>query len=69
MEEVSVYTISQKGIVLQYQNNRMLALIPHTSKVQLYITVDRIQKYLSREISDIQAASDIDEEHTVILLV
>ena len=46
----------KKGNVLQCQNSRMLALIPHASKILLYIIIDRIQQYLSREISDTQAS-------------
>ena len=34
----------------------MLALIPHTSKMLLYIFVDKIQQYLLRKISDTQVS-------------
>ena len=51
----SVLLPSLKDNALQCQNNRMIALITHASKMLLYITIDRIQQYLSREISDMQA--------------
>ena len=55
MEEVSTYTITQKGDVLQCQNNRMLALIPYASKLLVCIIIDRIQ-HLSRKVSDMHAS-------------
>ena len=46
--------ISKKGNAKKCSNYRTIALISHTSKVMLKILQARLQKYVNRELSDVQ---------------
>ena len=48
--------IPKKGNAKEYSNYRTIALISNTSKVMLKIILARLQQYMNRELSDVQAA-------------
>ena len=48
-------SISKKGNAKDRSNDRTIALISHASKVMLKILPARLQQYVNREISDVQA--------------
>ena len=47
--------IPNKGIAIECSNYRTIALISHASKVMLKILQARLQQYVKRELSDVQA--------------
>ena len=47
--------VPKKGNAKECSNYRTIALISHTSKVMLKILQARLQQYVNRELSDIQA--------------
>ena len=47
--------ISKKGNAKECTNYCTIALIPHASKVMLKILQARLQQYVNRELSDVQA--------------
>ena len=47
--------IPKKGSAKECSNYRTIALISHTSKVMLKILQARLQQYVNRELSDVQA--------------
>ena len=47
--------IPKKGNNKECSNYHTIALISHTSKVMLKILQDRLQKYVNRELPDVQA--------------
>jgi len=47
--------IPKKGNAKECSNNHTIILISHTSKVMLKILQARIQQYVNRELSDVQA--------------
>ena len=47
--------IPKKGSAKECSNYRTIALISHASKVMLKILQARLQQYVNRELSDIQA--------------
>ena len=47
--------IPKKGNAKQCSNYHIIALISHTSKVMLKILQARLQKYVNRELPDVQA--------------
>ena len=47
--------IPKKGNAKERSNDRTIALISHASKVMLKILQARLQQYVNREISDVQA--------------
>ena len=52
----SIYIpIPKKGDARECSNNRTIALISHTSKVLLKIIQSRMEQYVERELSDVQA--------------
>ena len=54
--EKSVFIpIPKKGKAKECSNFGMIALISHASKVMLKILQARIQQYMNRELSDVQA--------------
>ena len=54
--EMSVFTpIPKKGNAKECSNYRTIALISHASKVMLKILQARLQQYVHRELSDVQA--------------
>ena len=55
LEKVSFIPNPKKGSAKEYSNYHMIALISHTSKVMLNILQARLQQYLNRELSDVQA--------------
>ena len=48
-------TIQKKGNAKECSNYHTIALISHTSKVMLKILQARLQQYMNRELSDVQA--------------
>ena len=48
-------------------SNRTIALISHTSKVMLKILQARLQKYMNRELPDVQAGLEMAEEPKIEL--
>ena len=55
-EESSVFTpIPKKGNAKECSNYHTIALISHASKVMLKILQARLQKYVNRELPDVQA--------------
>ena len=54
LEKVS-FPIPKKVNVKECSNYRTTALISHTSKVMLKILQARLQQYMNRELSDVQA--------------
>ena len=55
LEKVSFIPIPKKGNAKECSNYRTVALISHTSKVMLKILQARLQQYVNRELSDVQA--------------
>ena len=55
LEKVIFIPIPKKGNAKESSNYRTIALISHTSKVMLKILQARFQKYMNRELPDIQA--------------
>ena len=55
LEKVSFIPIPKTGNVKECSNYRTIALISHTSKVMLKILQGRLQKYVNRELPDVQA--------------
>jgi len=55
LEEVYIYTHSQKGDSRECQNNRTIALISLTSKVMLKIIQNRMEERANAEIPEVQA--------------
>ena len=55
LEMVSFVPIPKKGNAKECSNYRTVALISHTSKVMLKILQARLQQYMNRELSDVQA--------------
>ena len=54
--EKSVFIpIPKKGNTKECSNYRTVALISHTSKVKLKILQARLQHYINRELTDVQA--------------
>ena len=51
----SVFIPIQKGNAKECSNYRTTALISHASKVMLKILQARLQQYINRELSDVQA--------------
>ena len=47
--------IPKKGNVKECSNDRTITLISHTSKVTLKILQVRLQRYMNRELPDVQA--------------
>ena len=47
--------IIKKGNVKEYSNYLTIILISHASKIMLKILQARIQQYVNRELSDVQA--------------
>ena len=47
--------IPKKGDAKEYSNYHTIALVSHTSKVMLKILQARLQKYVNRELPDVQA--------------
>lgn len=47
--------LPKKGDTRQCQNNRTIALIPHASKIMLYIIAGRMEQYINRELPAEQA--------------
>ena len=56
LEKVSLHSNPKKGNAKVCSNYRSIALISHTSKVMLKILQARLQQYMNRELSDVQAA-------------
>ena len=55
LEKVSFHSNPKEGNAKEWSNYRTLALISHASKVMLKILQARFQKYVNRELPDIQA--------------
>ena len=55
LEMVSFVPIPKKGNAKECSNYRTVALISHTSKVMLKILQARLQQYMNRKLSDVQA--------------
>ena len=54
-EKVRFHSISKKGNAKECSNYCTIALISHTGKVMLKILQARLQKYVNRELPDVQA--------------
>ena len=54
LEKGSFHSIL-KGIAVERSNYRTIALFSHASKVMLKILQARLQQYVNRELSDVQA--------------
>ena len=54
LEKVSFHP-SPKGNAKEYSNYRTIALISHASKVMLKILQARLQQFMNRELTDVQA--------------
>ena len=54
LEKVSLHS-NPKGNAKECSNYRTIALISHASKVMLKILQARLQQYMNRELSDVQA--------------
>ena len=64
----SVFTpIPKKGNTKEYSNYHTIALISHASKVMLKILQARLQQYMNRELSDVQAGFRRGEEPEIKL--
>ena len=48
--------IAKKGNAKECSNYRMIALIPHASKVMLKILQAGLQQYVNRKLPDVQAS-------------
>ena len=55
LEKVSFHSNPKKGSAKEYSNYLTIGLISHTSKVMLKILQARLQKYMNRELPDVQA--------------
>ena len=55
LEKVVFIPIPKKGKAKECSNDLTIALISHASKVILKILQARLQKYMNRELSDVQA--------------
>ena len=55
LEKVSFISIPKKGNAKECSNYHTIALISHASKLMFKILQGRLQQYMNREISDIQA--------------
>ncbi|MFW1989662.1 reverse transcriptase domain-containing protein, partial [Acinetobacter baumannii] len=55
LEKVSFHSNPKKGNAKECSNYRTIALISHASKVMLKILQARLQQYVNRELSDVQA--------------
>ena len=55
LEKVSFHPIPKKGNVKECSSYRTIALISYASKVMLKILQARLQQYVNRELSDVQA--------------
>ena len=55
LENVSFIPIPKKGNAKECSNYRTVALISHAIKVMLKILQGRLQQYMNRELSDLQA--------------
>ena len=55
LEKVSFQPVSKKGNAKECSNYHTIALISHASKVMLKVLQARLQQYVNREISDVQA--------------
>ena len=55
LEKVVFIPIPKKGNAKECSNDHTIALISHASQVMLKILQARLQQYVNRELSDIQA--------------
>ena len=55
LEKVSFHSNPKKGNAKECSNYRTIVLISHASKVMLKILQARLQQYVNRELSDVQA--------------
>ena len=55
LEKVSFIQIPKKGNAKERSNYCTIALISHTSYVMLKILQVKLQQYMNRELSDVQA--------------
>ena len=55
LEKVSCHSNPKTGNAKECSNYRTIALISHASKVMLKILQARLQQYVNRELSDVQA--------------
>ena len=55
LEKVSFHPIPKKGNAKERSNSCTVALISHASKVMLKILQARLQRYMNRELPDLQA--------------
>ena len=55
LEKVRFHPIPKKGNPKECSNYQTVALISHASKVMLKILQARLQQYVNRELSDVQA--------------
>ena len=55
LEKVRFIPIPKKGNAKECSNYRTIALVSHTNKVMLKILQARLQQYVNRELSDVQA--------------
>ena len=54
LENVNFHPIPKKGNAKEYANYCTIALVSHASKVMLKILQARLQKYVTRELPDVQ---------------
>ena len=59
--------IPKKGSAKEYSNYHTIALISHASKVMLKIFQARLQQYMNRELSDVQAGFSKGDEPEIKL--
>ena len=59
--------VPKKGNSKECSNYRTIALISHTSKVMLKTLQARLQQYMNRELSDVQAVLEKAEEQEIKL--
>ena len=59
--------IPKKGNVKECSNDRTITLLSHTSKVTLKILQVRLQRYMNRELRNVQAALEKAEEPEIKL--
>ena len=55
LEKVGFIPLPKKGNAKECSNYRTIALVSHASKVVLKILQARLQQYMNRELSDVQA--------------
>ena len=55
LEKVRFHSNPKKGNAKECSNYRTIALISHASKVMLKILQAKLQQYMNRELSDVQA--------------